>query len=171
MKFSRRNFIGFTAIFAGVGGWFFSLVDNKSNESIKSEYILILTSYLDTLIPEYGEFISASKAGVVTELLDKANSDKEYSHMLNNGCDWLESVSQKNYKKTFVSLNEEQRITIITQAENAWRNKPSINNLPGYFFNVARRDGYSFYYQNPMTWKALNYNGPPQPYGFPDYES
>lgn len=99
MKFSRRNFIGFTAIFAGVGGWFFSLVDNKSNESIKSEYILILTSYLDTLIPEYGEFISASKAGVVTELLDKANSDKEYSHMLNNGCDWLESVSQKTIKK------------------------------------------------------------------------
>ena len=171
MRISRRNFIGFTTIFAGVGGWFFSLVDNKPNESIKSEYTSILTSYLDTLIPEHGEFISASKADVVTELLNKENTNKEYSQILNSGCAWLESVSLNNYQKKFVSLSEEQRIKIITQAESAWRNKPSTKNIPGYFFNVTRRDGYSFYYQNPMTWKALNYNGPPQPNGFPDYES
>ena len=171
MKFSRRNFIGFTAIFASVGGWFFSLVDNKTNESIKPEYSSILTSYLDTLIPDYGEFISASKAGVVTELLNKANTDKKYSELLSNGCNWLESISHKNHQKTFEALKEQHRIKIITQAENSWHNQPSIKNLPGYFFNVTRRDGYSFYYQNPVTWQALNYNGPPQPHGFPDYDS
>lgn len=173
MKLSRRSFIGLTTVFAGVGGLLFSLFGAKPANEIKAKikYTPVLTSYLDTLIPKEGDFISASDAGVVAAFLDKADLDVKYGDLLKRGCSWLEMVSQKQHGKSFVSLNELQRIDIITLAERSWINKPSIRNLPGYFFNKTRQDGYSFYYQHPLSWHALNYQGPPQPNGFPDYST
>lgn len=169
MKLTRRSFLGLTTLCAGAGGLLFSLLGKKPANNHVEKYAETLTLYLDTLIPKEGDFISASDAGVITAFVGKAKADKVYSNLLIKGCQWLETAAQRRYKMLFTSLNELQRIAIITYAENSWFANATKNNLPGYFFKQTREDAYTFYYQHPLTWQALKYYGPPQPNGFLDY--
>lgn len=168
MKFTRRSFIGIAALGSIIGGLFISLFIAKEKNN-QQPYLDTLTSYLDTLIPKYKQFIAASEAGVVSGCLELAAKDQPFSDLLESGCQWLDAVASKQFNTVFSSLDEQQRGKIIQLAENSWIANASKTNIPGYFFTRTRDTAYRLYYQHPLSWQALHYKGPPQPNGFPAY--
>ena len=72
----------------------------------------------------------------------------------------LDSQSKTRYKKHFYNLKDKENIDTLL-------NYVKIKNA--MFFNQYRYLIVRLYYSDPIAWKKLSYNGPPQPKGFMDY--
>lgn len=122
-----------------------------------------LPSYLDTLIPDYLG-LSATELGVGGHLLDMASTNEQYRALLIAGCRWLDHRAVQEYSGRFSLLPESARISIIETAESA-----ASDTLERVFFERTRRDAFRYYYAQPESWRYLNFPGPPQPNGYPDF--
>ena len=122
-----------------------------------------LGALLETLIPADGT-PSALEAGVKEKIIDKAELDPKYEMMIRNGCLLLDMKAQEQGINSFNELSENDREMVLTYFASGSRKSIAYR-----FFASIRYDAFYYYYAEPITWKALNYPGPPQPDGFRDY--
>lgn len=122
-----------------------------------------LKPYLEILIPQ-DETPGAVELGVPARLLGRAAENPGYRKLLIAGCNWLDRQAREMDVADFAALTADQRTIIVGRAAAA----PS-HSLPGRFFRLTRADAFSVYYARSEIWANLNYPGPPQPVGFPDY--
>jgi hypothetical protein len=126
--------------------------------------ITTLAGYVDTLLPEHGDSPSASSLGIPERLLEMARRRPPYARLMSAGCDWLNTESRSRAAKDFVDLDEKEREAIVATAETSDR-----RGVPAQFFFNTHRHAMELFYTHPNAWPSLDYPGPPQPLGFPDY--
>ena len=72
----------------------------------------------------------------------------------------IDALSRSKYKQHFYNLKDKKNInTLLKQVKGKNRS----------FFNQFRSLIIRLYYSDPIVWKKLSYNGPPQTKGFMDY--
>ena len=120
-------------------------------------------AYLDTLVPA-DETPSATILGVDKQILAKAATLPEYTHLIQQGCRWLDTQAFQYKMRDFPALQERARIAVVEQAAAA---RP--RSLPRVFFEATRSDAFFYYYGHPESWPGLGFQGPPQPHGYLDY--
>jgi hypothetical protein len=122
-----------------------------------------LEALLDTLIPEDAT-PGALQLGVAEKLKTKSVGENQYRRLIKKGCAWLNSMAGNINSKSFTTLKEEDRDSVIMKAL-----KSDIGSMQRIFIQQMRADAFYHYYGHPGSWTQLGYNGPPQPNGFPDY--
>lgn len=122
-----------------------------------------LTAYLDTLIPA-DTSPGAVQLGVAEKIISSSHKERKYRRLLKKGCVWLDSKARSHNAADFSLLDQRARSEIVGIASNE-----RADQLPNIFFERTRFDAFSHFYAHPDSWTSLGYDGPPQPYGFPDY--
>ena len=122
-----------------------------------------LPHLLDTLIPR-DETGSATDFGIDRRIVDKASRSRRYMRLLRTGCQWLDLEARKTGAGGFADLDPATQEAIVARAADA-----RARSLPRVLFDVTRQDAMRAYYADPASWKALGYEGPPQPDGFMDH--
>ena len=150
--------------------------------------VAILASYI---VPS-DDTPGATEAKVVDfidrEVATSTKKQKTYS----KGLKRLDVYSKKNYGNDFISLSNKQQYQIIDDTFNSYyqRNQKADGifnkiqrkvyrlwdnkfNVGGHvkFFGELRRDTLEGFYSSPVGWKVAGYYGPPQPLGYPDFNS
>lgn len=97
---------------------------------------------------------------IKSKMMDYLQKHKEIATFLDAGLWNLDSLSRKVYNIPFFSLTKQEDIDRLIR--NEIRNNRS-------FYTEFRQLVIVLYYADPMVWKKLSYNGPPQPKGFLDY--
>lgn len=123
-----------------------------------------LEAWIDTLLPMDEVSPAASEFGVDADIANKARDDPSYLRLISKGCLWLDQQARKRGMQGFAQLDEAGRERIVSLAEQA-----KTRSVPRAFFERTRSDAFQYYYARPESWDMLNYAGPPQPQGFPDY--
>lgn len=160
MKFDRRRVL---RLFTGAALFASSAAILKSvflPATLSSGERAILKAYLDTLIPD-DDSPGAIALGIPEKMAAAAEKDRDYLRLLHIGCSWLDATSGSN---GFVSSVEAVREELLDQLEHS-----EIPSEEWVFYQRTRRDAFQHYYADPRTIAALDYPGPPQPVGFPDY--
>ncbi|MBF0459201.1 MAG: gluconate 2-dehydrogenase subunit 3 family protein [Nitrospirae bacterium] len=161
--FSRRVFL---RIVAGAGVCGLSLIlagKTVLHNDPAAENNQTIKDFLDILIPEDGS-PSASQLGIDKIVIDEINRNKDLLELTGKFFVWLEAASKKAFGTgRFSRLNDSQRQQIVAEAAES-----AEGTVPRTFFYVILRGAFYHYYANPLSWKYLSYNGPPQPVGFPD---
>ncbi|MBF0337855.1 MAG: gluconate 2-dehydrogenase subunit 3 family protein [Nitrospirae bacterium] len=123
-----------------------------------------LKAFLDVIIPA-DESPSASALRVDIAIVAKSARDRRFLALLWRGCDWLDKQAKSLFGiRLFHLLDESMRQKIVSFAAES-----SEGSLPAIFFERLRRETFFYYYGNPLSWKSIDYDGPPQPSGFPDH--
>lgn len=120
-----------------------------------------LGPFLDTLLPEDGEFPSATALGIDTAMIAQGVN----LAIIRLGCGWLDRQAREEGAAGFAVLGEEARIRIVARAEAS-----GTSSLAREFFRLALVMAYRHYYSKQESWAALDYDGPPQPRGFMDFD-
>jgi hypothetical protein len=81
------------------------------------------------------------------------------------GCAWLDQQATARGAEEFAQLDEADRISIVTAAEQS----PS-RSLPYVFFAAMRQMAWREYYAQPAAWQGMADAHPPQPRGFPGHD-
>ncbi|MEN8259968.1 MAG: gluconate 2-dehydrogenase subunit 3 family protein [Pseudomonadota bacterium] len=123
-----------------------------------------LSAYLDTLIPRDNS-PGALDTGGLEHMLASAEADLKLKVLIQHGTAWLDEHAREAHHKPFSKLDPSAREMIVEAAAQAAKN----NSVPRAFFEETRRVAMRHFYAHPSAWPALNYQGPPQPAGFPDY--
>ncbi|MBF0319916.1 MAG: gluconate 2-dehydrogenase subunit 3 family protein [Nitrospirae bacterium] len=163
MPVSRRDFLR-VAVGGGllaVSAYLFRDLFRPTRLSLSEERTL--EALLDTLIPE-DVTPGALQLGVPEQVKSKAATDNRYRLLIKKGCTWLNSMARELNAEGFVYLKEEGRDAIIDKAL-----KSGYGSMQRIFLYTMRADTLHYYYSHRGSWASLGYNGPPQPYGFPDY--
>ena len=164
-KFSRRLFLKLS-LGAGLlasSGYIFKTVLWPSQ--VTPDESNTLSAYLDTLIPP-DETPGAVQLNVPGMIISKSKTDRKYRRLIKKGCGWLDAQAKYSNADRFASLDEDNRQEIVKISSEGDR-----GSLPGTFFERIRLDAFFFFYGTTESWKGLGYDGPPQPFGFPDYTS
>ncbi len=120
--------------------------------------------FLDTLIPDENGSPGAETSGVADILATEAEGMPRILEFIDEGCRWLDAEAQETGALSFAELDAENRETIVRRASLA---EPTL--LQRQFFDVVLEVALSAYYATPAGWQVIGYDGPPQPFGFPDY--
>jgi len=161
--FSRRRFLSFslgTGLLTGTGFLFKKLFWSPSTTTPEFQ---TLAAYLDILIPA-DEAPSATQLGVTEHLIAEAANDSGYQRLISKGCTWLDAQAQQQGAAHFAALSEAQRERIVSLAAAGEGGLLAV-----MFFDRIRESAFSHYYAHPQSWRALDYDGPPQPRGFMNY--
>ncbi len=108
------------------------------------------------------------------------------------GLAWLNRKSKRQFHgRDFASLPEEERLALLQEVDEAYHNRfrpvsslfdrvvrklgNVYDDIFGWgsevtFFNILKDDVFEAFYTSPQAWKMLGYDGPPQPWGYPDYQ-
>lgn len=123
---------------------------------------MILTSFVDQLIPADAQSPAASSLRVDSRLMQQAQKDPLYGKFLRAGCRWMNRQAGGD----FVQLPE-----AIKQQLIGWMESAPANSFPNRFFARIRHDAMSYYYSQPESWRGMGIDHPPQPLGYPDYRA
>jgi hypothetical protein len=123
-----------------------------------------LAQFLDTLIPADASGPGAVAAGAVAEFEEAADNYPNFAAFLARGCRWLDSEAANGGAPGFAGLDAAERIRIVERAATA-----PEGSEPRKFFDLTWELARGSFYARPESWAPLGYDGPPQPYGFPDY--
>jgi len=165
VQLSRRELLRLTlgAGLLAASGYFLKDIFHPAQLTRSEEKTL--AAFLDTLIPA-DDVPGAVQFGVPEKIQEKAKRDNQYRRLVKQGCSWLDSRAGRLYAASFDSLGEKDRDDILTIAAEA--DPGSVQRI---FFRQIRSDSFHHYYSHPGSWPQLGYNGPPQPKGFPDYDT
>lgn len=128
------------------------------------EYAVTLSCFLDILIPE-DLTPGATALNVDVEIISKSKRYKYYKNSLTKGCMWLQKNANTHGHENFCDLSRSQQEAIVASMEQS--HPGSIENI---FFHTILDDAFHYYYADPKSWVGLAYAGPPQPYGYSDYQ-
>ena len=128
--------------------------------------LISLTAFVDVLVPR-DDLPSASDLDVDRRIIAKAATIPAYARLLRHGCRWLDSEAHTldGSVSYFRDLEPDTQVRIVELAE-AGKDK-SVGRV---FFRNVRQDTLRYYYAHPVVWRALGYDGPPQPIGFPEFD-
>jgi hypothetical protein len=121
-----------------------------------------LGPWLDTLIPA-DESPGATAFGVAEALIAQARTETGALAFLEAGCRWLDSEAQRRGAANFAALDEPARDAIAHATAFA-----AAGTAQRQFFDLTWRSATAYYYAHPEAWRSLDYDGPPQPRGFPN---
>ena len=124
-----------------------------------------LSTFVDTLLPAHGASPAASALEVPGRLLLEAVRQRRYLSLLHAGCRWLDGTAEAAAGVPFAGLDEARREVIVASAERA-----SPRSVQAQFFSYVYRHAVTLFYTRKESWPALDYSGPPQPVGFPDFQ-
>ena len=166
MASSRRWFLKFSLVaglMTGLGILFKRKGVPPPPETHSSSLRETLGAFLDTLIPA-DESPSATQLGVTDKIMPLLAKNPRFTELVTEGCRWLDDQAQQRQGRNFFLLSNPAREEVV---ELASRSAPG--SLPRRFFDQLRANGFFYYYANPQSWASLDYEGPPQPRGFPEY--
>ncbi len=164
---SRRTFIKSLAV-GFIGGNVLSSIPAtalaKSNEKgieIQKGYIVLneetqksMVALAEALMP------GSNEIGMRDKLMQYANRDRAGAAIIDAGIWNLDSLSRSKYEKRFYELKDEAKTNKLIKY---------IKVKNPTFFKQFKYLVVRLYYTDPVIWKKLSYNGPPQPKGFLDY--
>ena len=134
-----------------------------SSKFVSNKKLIALPFFLDTLIPA-DITPSASQLGLQATLIKHAQSIKNYTKLLELGCQWLDLQANSMSRKNFSNLHQEGLEKIVSIAEES-----RDSSIPKLFFDRVKSDLFSFYYSHPESWTTLGFYSPPQPLGYPNF--
>jgi Gluconate 2-dehydrogenase subunit 3 len=115
--------------------------------------------FCDTLVPADALTPAASALGVPKAILADLAGQPLGERLLAAGCDWLDRECQGD----FAAAAEGVRHAALERMQAMPWESP-----PGRFFVVMRNTVMADYYVQPMSWRGLALDRPPQPLGFFD---
>lgn len=132
--------------------------------SAAPDFSTTLTAFIDTLMPA-DDTPAASALGIDLALQARAENDRRYRSLLQNGCAWLDEIAQRAYGAGFSELPEHQRVRVLEFIEQLAPRSPAR-----VFFRRLQADLFELYYSHPESWPGLGIDRPPQPHGYGDYD-
>lgn len=164
---SRRNFLKTLAV-GFIGGKVISSIPSsvfaKSLDKgieIQKGYIVfnedtqkVMLALAEALVP------GSKEIDIKSKVMDYVNKDRAAATFFDAGLWNIDSLARSRYNKAFYSLTDKEEITTLMKYVKA---KNST------FFNQFRYLIVRLYYSDPMVWKKLSYDGPPQTKGFMNY--
>ena len=116
-------------------------------------------AFCDTLVPADALTPSASALGVPKAILGDMQGDALGERLLAAGCDWLDGECRGD----FAAAPEAARHAALERMQAMPWESPA-----GRFFVVMRNTVMADYYVQPLSWRGLALDRPPQPLGFFD---
>ena len=116
-------------------------------------------AFCDTLVPADALTPSASALGVPKEILDDLQGQPLGLRLLAAGCAWLDQECRGD----FAAAPEAMRDAALQKMQAMPWESPA-----GRFFAVMRNTVMADYYAQPLAWRGLALDRPPQPLGFFD---
>jgi Gluconate 2-dehydrogenase subunit 3 len=166
---TRRFFLklGITSAALGILG---SLIPRRwlpgrIPDPITPTEMAIVSRYIDILIPA-DDSPGALDLDVHKQLLSQAEHNAQLRDSLKQGCEWLDDQAQQHHASHYLALALDDQILLVAAAEQA-----EPGSVPQRFFTRLRDFSMQHYYSDARSWPQLGYQGPPQPRGFPDYQS
>jgi hypothetical protein len=115
--------------------------------------------FCDTLVPADALTPAASALGVPKEILADLQGQPLGERLLVAGCDWLD----RECRGDFAAASEALRDAALEKMQAMPWESPA-----GRFFVVMRNTVMADYYAQPLAWRGLALDRPPQPLGFFD---
>jgi len=195
-QFTRRKFIGIITLLSFLSlliptTYFFSLRKRKKRIPLISRNLLkgkfeFFSPYQATVVEEVTSLIiptdedpGAREAGLVFELDRIVASSDNLKELYTNGIEWLDYMAERvSHKESFLDLGNDEKIKILKIADSGrstyiqkvylfiryWGTRIARN-----FFSTIKRQTFEGFYTSEMGWKVIDYQGPPQWSGYPDY--
>jgi Gluconate 2-dehydrogenase subunit 3 len=116
-------------------------------------------AFCDTLVPADALTPAASALGVPKAILADVKGHPLGERLVAAGCDWLDVACGGD----FVSAAEAERNAALERMQAMPWESPA-----GRFFVVMRNTVMADYYVQPLAWRGLALDRPPQPLGFFD---
>jgi hypothetical protein len=116
-------------------------------------------AFCDTLVPADALTPAASALGVPKEILADLDGQPLGQRLLAAGCDWLD----RECRGDFAAAAEAMRDAALVRMQAMPWESPA-----GRFFVVMRNTVMADYYVQPLAWRGLALDRPPQPLGFFD---
>lgn len=116
-------------------------------------------AFCDTLVPADALTPSASALGVPKAILADLQGEPLGERLLGAGCDWLD----RECRGDFAAAPEAMRDAALQKMQAMPWESPA-----GRFFLVMRNTVMADYYVQPLAWRGLALDRPPQPLGFFD---
>ena len=162
----------------------------NNNTLFFNDHQYAMVAILAAIIIPTDEDPGATEAGVAG-YIDKfvTQSPKRQAQYV-KGLKYIDEISKQMYEKDFLSLKIKDQITLLRSIDKAesmrkrpasgflervdrkidtlWNDFFGVGNSSHFFYRI-RRDVFSAYYSNPISWKVIGYYGPPQPVGYLDY--
>ena len=117
------------------------------------------TAFCDTLVPADALTPSASALGVPKAILGDVQGNPLAERLMAAGCDWLDGECRGD----FAAAPEPARHAALERMQAMPWESPA-----GRFFLVMRNTVMADYYVQPLSWRGLALDRPPQPLGFFD---
>jgi len=128
---------------------------------IQKDYIVfnedtqkVMEALAEALIP------GSREMNIKDRVMNYVNRDRAAATFFDAGLWNINSISRSKYKQPFYNLKDKENIDTLLKYVKG-KNAP--------FFNKFRYLIIRLYYSDPVVWKKLSYNGPPQTKGFMDY--
>jgi hypothetical protein len=145
-----------------------------------------LTPYQATVMQDVAALIiptddlpGATEAGVIYKLDNFAAAVDRYRHLYQLGIKWLDQKSHAIYgTPSFLDLgieSQEKILQLADSGEMTYIEKKfewimfGESHIGKRFFNMVRKHTFYAFYTNPIGWKVVGYQRPPQWSGHPDY--
>ena len=116
-------------------------------------------AFCDTIVPADALTPAASALGVPKEIVVDLQGQPLGERLLVAGCDWLD----RECRGDFAAAPEAMRDAALEKMQAMPWESPA-----GRFFVVMRNTVMADYYAQPLAWRGLALDRPPQPLGFFD---
>ena len=116
-------------------------------------------AFCDTLVPADAITPAASALGVPKAILADVQGDPLGERLVAAGCDWLDAACRGD----FAAASEAERGAALERMQAMPWESPA-----GRFFVVMRNTVMADYYVQPLSWRGMALDRPPQPLGFFD---
>jgi NADPH-dependent 2,4-dienoyl-CoA reductase/sulfur reductase-like enzyme len=150
---ARRVALGLAVACTDLAG----LVAEAAPASGGDRTVRTFVAFCDTLVPADALTPSASALGVPKEILGDLQGQPLGERLLAAGCDWLDQECRGD----FAAAPEAMRDAALQKMQAMPWESPA-----GRFFLVMRNTVMADYYAQPLAWRGLALDRPPQPLGF-----
>ncbi|HEX3033615.1 MAG TPA: gluconate 2-dehydrogenase subunit 3 family protein [Thermodesulfobacteriota bacterium] len=195
-QLTRRKFVKIGVLFPLLSVqipnfFYFTSRNRKKKAPFTSQKLLkgkfeFFTPYQATVVDEITSLIiptdedpGAREAGVVFDLDRIVAGSDELKQLYTKGIEWLDYMAEKiSDKESFLDLAHDEKIEILKIADTSrssyiykvylfiryWGSRTGRR-----FFYTIREQTFGVFYTSEVGWNVVEYQGPPQWSGYPDY--
>lgn len=139
--------------------------DNKLKDGIEiyKDFIVLDARTQKTLMHLEEVILPGSRElGIHNALMKYYSENPGIAGFIDSGLWKIESLSKNKFEIPFQEITDKKKLQMLF--DHLKKSNNSRN-----FFNKFREKLYEFYFLHPKILNKLNYDGPPQPKGFMDY--
>ena len=125
----------------------------------------IVSAVVDLLIPR-DDMPGALDLHIDKLLIQKAKVDRSVGRLIAEACHWLDRQAKLRHGRDFLDLAPMEKNNLLEAMAVA-----GLGSIMNSGFWWLRNGAMELYYSQPVTWEGLGFAGPPQPMGFPDYDT